>query len=88
MNERTAVTLGAVIGALVGATATYLFFTDRGRQVRDRIEPAIDDLRREFTRFQGTIEQLGRMASDGMRVVEEFNTARTQSHFGGDGTSH
>ena len=71
-NDRTAVTAGALIGAVVGAAASYLFFTDRGRELRDRIEPAIDDLQREFGRFQGTIEQVGRMASEGARAVQEF----------------
>lgn len=88
MNERTAVTLGAVIGAVVGGAASYLFFTERGQVLRDRLEPAVDDLRREFGRFQGTIQQVGRMANDGMRVVQEFNAARMQSPFPGDGTSH
>ena len=88
MNERTAITVGAAIGALIGGAATYLFFTERGRTLRDRLEPAVDDLKREFARFQGTIEQVGRMANDGMRVVQEFNTARMQSQFPGDGTSH
>ena len=88
MNERTAVTVGAVIGALVGGAASYLFFTERGQVLRDRLEPAVDDLRREFTRFQGTIEQVGRMANDGMRAVQEFNAARVPSQFTGDGTSH
>ncbi len=88
MNERTAVTAGAIVGALVGAAASYLFFTERGRMMRDRLEPAVDDLRREFARFQGTIEQVGRMANDGMRVVQEFNNARSQSQFPGGGTSH
>ena len=89
MSERTAVTFGALAGALIGAGAVYLFFTDRGREIRDRFEPAVDDLRREFSRFQGTIEQLGRMANDGMRVVQEFNAARTQAQFRGNGgTSH
>ena len=88
MNERTAMTAGALIGALVGAAATYLFFTEGGRQWRDRFEPAIGDLQREFGRFQGTLEQVGRMANEGMRVMQEFNTARTQSHFPNDGTSH
>jgi gas vesicle protein len=87
VNERTVVTAGALIGALVGGAASYLFFTDRGRELRDRLEPAVADLRREFGRFQGTIEQVGRMANEGMRVVQEFNTART-SHFPNDGTSH
>ena len=86
MNERTAVTAGALVGALIGGAASYLFFTDRGRQLRDRLEPAVDDLKREFVRFQGTIEQVGRMANEGMRVVQEFNAARTQ--FPNSGISH
>ena len=88
MNERTAVMAGALVGALIGGAASYLFFTDRGRQLRDRLEPAMADLQREFVRFQGTIEQVGRMANEGMRVVQEFNTARMQSDFPNDGTSH
>jgi gas vesicle protein len=88
VNERTAVTAGALVGALLGGAASYLFFTNRGRQLRDRLEPAVADLKHEFRRFQGTIEQVGRMASEGMRVVQEFNTARMQSHFPNDGTSH
>jgi hypothetical protein len=56
--------------------------------VRERLEPAVDDLRREFGRFQKTIEKLGAMANDGLRVVHEFNAARAQSSFPGSGTSH
>jgi len=88
VNERTAVTVGALIGALIGGAASYLFFTDRGRQLRDRLEPAVADLQREFVRFQGTLQQVGRMANEGMRVVEEFNAARVHSQFPNDGTSH
>ena len=79
----------AAVGALVGAAAGYLFFTERGRVMRDRMEPAIDDLRHEFMRFQGTIQKLGDMASDGMRVVNEFQAARGQgSPFPQNRTSH
>ena len=87
VDDRTAVTAGALIGAVVGAAAAYLFFTDRGRGLRDRIEPALDDLQREFARFQGTIQQVGKMASEGARVVQEFSAARGQQ-FPGSGTSH
>ena len=59
-----------------------------GKQMRDRLEPAVDDLRREFARFQKTIEKLGEMANDGIRAVNEFNAARAQSSFSGSGTSH
>jgi gas vesicle protein len=79
---------GAVVGALVGAVAGYLFFTDRGRHIRDRMEPLVDDLRGEFARFQRTLEKVGDMANEGMRVVNEFNAARTQSQFRGGSTSH
>ena len=88
MNERTAVMTGAIVGALTGACAAYLFFTDRGREVRDRFEPMVDDLRREFARFQKTLEKVGDMANDGMRVVQEFNAARSQSQFPNDRMSH
>jgi gas vesicle protein len=86
VDDRTAVTAGALIGAVVGAAASYLFFTERGRVLRDRIEPALEDLQREFGRFQGTIQQVGRMANEGARVVQEFSAARGQ--FPGSGTSH
>ena len=87
MNDSRMIVAGAMVGALIGAAATYLFFTDAGKGVRDRMEPAVDDLRREFTRFQKTIEKVGEMANDGLRVVNEFNAARAQS-FQSGGTSH
>ena len=76
------------MGALIGAAASYLFFTERGRGVRDKLEPAIDDLQREFTRFRGTIEHLSHLANDGMRMVEEFKTARQNEPFPSQRTSH
>jgi gas vesicle protein len=79
---------GAVVGALVGAAAAYLFFTDRGRDLRNRMEPLVDDLRQEFNRFQRTFEKVGDMANEGLRVVNEFNAARTDSPFRGGTTSH
>ena len=79
---------GALAGALIGVAASYLFFTEAGKVVRDRIEPAVEDLRREFGRFQKTIEKVGAMANDGIRVVSEFNAAREQSSFPDTRTSH
>jgi gas vesicle protein len=87
VNERTAVTAGALIGALVGGAVSYLFFTDRGRGLRDRLGPALDDLQHDFARFQGTIEQVGRVANEGMRAFQEFSQARV-AQFPGDGTAH
>ena len=88
MSEHSRLMTGAAIGAVAGIAAAYLFFTERGRTLRDRLEPAVDDLRREFARFQKTVEKVGEMANDGMRVVSEFNAARAQPQFGSDRTSH
>jgi len=56
--------------------------------MRDRIEPLVDDLRHEFARFQRTFEKVGDMASEGVRIVNEFNAARSESPFRGGTTSH
>jgi gas vesicle protein len=87
VSERTAVMAGTLIGALTGGFAAYFFFTERGRTLRERLEPAIDEVRQEFARFQRTIEKVGDMANDGMRAVHEFNAARLQQ-FSDDRTSH
>lgn len=88
MSDQTRVCVGATIGACIGALAAYLVFTERGRGVRERIEPALDDARREFMRFQKTIEKFGDLANDGMRMVQEFQNARTHTPFPTDRTSH
>jgi gas vesicle protein len=88
VNERQTVIVSAVIGAAIGAAAGYLFFTERGRGLRDRMEPLVEDLRQEFTRFQRTIQKVGDMANEGMRVVQEFNNARAQGPYSSDRTSH
>ena len=89
MTERSAICTGATVGALVGSAVTWLFFTDRGREMRDRMEPAVDDLMREFQRFRRTLEKVGDMANDGLRAFNEFQQARAQSQFPSDTrTSH
>lgn len=87
MSEQSRVMVSAIVGALVGAAAGYLFFTERGRGLRERMEPAVDDLRQEFARFQRTLTKVGDMAVEGMRVVDEFNNARNRGQFGSGGTT-
>ena len=87
MSDQTRICAGATIGALIGAAAAYLFYTDHGRIVRDRLEPAVDELMREFNKFRGTVEKLGGMANDGLRVLQEFQNARAHN-YPGSGMSH
>lgn len=88
MKHQSVMTMGALVGALAGSAVAYLFFTDGGRQVRDRIEPAVDDLMREFARFQKTIEKVGGIANEGLRVVSEITSSGGLSPFQAGGTSH
>jgi gas vesicle protein len=89
VTERAAIYTGAMVGALVGAAATYLFFTDKGRGMRDRLEPAVDELMGEFQKFRRTLEKVGDMANDGVRAFQEFQQARGQSQYpSGPRTSH
>jgi len=79
VSTQSQITVCALCGAVIGAAAGYLFFTPAGRELRERIEPAMDDLKRDFARFQTTIEKVGLLANDGLRMVNEFNTARTRA---------
>ncbi|HEV8316151.1 MAG TPA: YtxH domain-containing protein [Vicinamibacterales bacterium] len=89
MTDQTRLCAGASVGALVGALVAYLFFTEGGRRMRDRMEPAVDDLMREFHKFRRTLEKVGDMANDGLRAFNEFQAARGQSPFPpGPRTSH
>ena len=58
-------------GALLGAVAGYLFFTERGRRVRQQIEPAIEDLAHELSSFRSTIENATGMASEGWKMLAD-----------------
>ena len=87
MSTQSQITVCALCGAVLGAAAGYLFFTPAGRALRDRIEPAMDDLKRDFVRFQGTIEKVGSLANDGLRMFNEFQNARAQA-FPSSSTSH
>lgn len=63
----TATLIGAGIGALVG----YLFFTERGRQLRRQFEPALDDLSRELHSFRSTVQKAAGVANEGWKLLTE-----------------
>ena len=61
-----------MVGAVLGGLAGYLFFTDRGRELRRQLEPALDDFcaraqpasGRPFSRTAG-------VASEGWKLLNE-----------------
>lgn len=88
MSEQSRVMASAIAGALIGAAVGFLFFTDRGRGYRERLEPAMDDLRKEFDKFQRTMEKVGEMATEGVRLMENFNNGRGESKIPTGRVSH
>jgi hypothetical protein len=76
-RRRLAVTEGqrdcvvTTLGAVAGAVAGYLFFTERGRALRHQMLPALDELERELNHFRGTISRTAGIAAEGWRVLNE-----------------
>ncbi len=61
----------AIVGAVVGGVAGYLFFTDDGRRLRKQLEPALDDFARELNSFRSTINKAAGVASEGWQLLNE-----------------
>jgi len=60
-----------IVGAVIGGMAGYLFFTNRGRELRRQIEPALDDIARELNSFRGTMQRAANVASEGWKLLNE-----------------
>ena len=67
MNERTAVWLGAMAGAIVGGAFGFLYLTDRGRRLRGDLEPRLTDLATELGRTWEAAERARVAAHDPWR---------------------
>jgi hypothetical protein len=67
----TSVMTATVVGALVGGLAGYLFFTERGKAVRRRLEPALEDFAREFSGFRSSVQRIAGIASEGWNVLNQ-----------------
>ena len=71
MNDRQVVA-ATLVGAALGAIAGFLFFTDRGRMLRRRLEPALDDFVRELSSFRGSVQRTVDVAGESWRLLTEM----------------
>ena len=58
MNDRSMMLLGAIIGAGVGASVGFVLFTERGRRLRNDLQPEIETVVREAMRLGQVIDEL------------------------------
>ena len=61
----------ALAGAAIGGFAGYLLFTDEGRALRRKLEPALDDFTHELQAFRHTVERAAGVASEGWKLLNE-----------------
>lgn len=72
MDDRTAVLFSALAGALIGGACGFLFLTDRGRRIREDLEPRLTEVVNEFQRLRLTADQ-ARHARRGWRDDQPFS---------------
>lgn len=87
MDERSQVLLSALLGAVVGAVVGSLYLTERGRRVRDQIDPALDGFVSELERARGTMEKAQAAAREGQRAFQGAVDATQTSDDDGTGES-
>jgi len=72
VDDRSRVLMSACLGAIIGGVGGYLFLTEDGRRVRERLEPGMDDLLREMRHLKSAVEKARLAAQEGWTAIEEL----------------
>jgi hypothetical protein len=72
VDERSRVLMATCLGAVVGGVWGWLYLTEGGRNLREQIEPGLDDLIGEMTRVRGTVEKARTAATEGWRSLNDI----------------
>jgi gas vesicle protein len=71
MRDRTGVLIALVAGAAIGGAAGWLFLTEDGRRLRERLEPLVQDIADGALRLRDTAIRAERAASESWRALRE-----------------
>ena len=71
MTDKARACAASMVGAVIGAAAGYMFFTERGRSLRRQLETALETLAPELSHFSGTINRTAGIASEGWKLLNE-----------------
>jgi hypothetical protein len=71
VTEKQQACVISCIGAAIGSVVAYIFFTNEGRQLRARFEPALDDFARELNNFRGTVAKAAGVAGEGWKLLND-----------------
>jgi len=71
VTEKARACAASMVGAVIGAAAGYLFFTERGRALRRQLETTLETLAPELGHFGGTVNRTAGVASEGWKLLNE-----------------
>jgi len=80
VDDRSRAIAAAVVGAVAGGIGGYMLFTERGRELRKRLEPALEDFAQELVQLRGTVNRAVGVASQGWHVLNEALGERGSSN--------
>jgi gas vesicle protein len=72
VDDRGRIAMAIGLGALVGGVAGYLLFTERGKQMRDELEPRLNDVMGEIDRLRQTFESTRTAVAEGWRSFNQL----------------
>jgi gas vesicle protein len=72
VDDRGRIAMAIGLGALVGGVAGYLLLTERGRQMRDELEPRLNDVLGEVEKLRQTFESTRSAVSEGWRSFNQL----------------
>jgi hypothetical protein len=71
VTENSRAVAATIAGAAIGGVAGYLFFTERGRELKRQIEPALENFSRELDNFRSTFQKAASVANEGWKLLNE-----------------
>jgi hypothetical protein len=72
VNDRTRVALCMGLGALAGGLAGYLLLTERGRELREDLEPRLGELAGEVQKLGSAFDRTRRAVEEGWRSFNQL----------------
>lgn len=72
MDQRSKVLVATLVGTVAGGVLGWLYLTDRGRDVRQELDPMLDVVVDELEQARHTIVKAREAVSEGRRVVDDL----------------
>jgi hypothetical protein len=89
MDDRTRILTCAAVGAAAGAVFGYLYLCESGRQMRQQIDPWLDDFLNEVGGMRRTVDKARNAAQESWRVLNEVVGEKPDAwSSGSSGRSH